>query len=38
MYIRKKPSLGKINEKKLSSTAREMFWPKEATTIVKEKE
>jgi hypothetical protein len=38
MHIRKKPSLGKINEKKLSSTAREMFWPKEANSIVKEKE
>lgn len=29
MYIKKKPSLGKINEKKLSSTAREMFYPQE---------
>jgi hypothetical protein len=27
MNIKKKPSLSKINEKKLSSTAREMFWP-----------
>ena len=39
MHIKKKPSLGKINEKKLSSTARDMFWPKESMkTIIKEKE
>lgn len=37
MYRNKKPSLTKINEKKLSSTARDIFWPKEGKSTLKEK-
>ena len=36
MHNKKKPSLTKINEKKLSSTARDLFWPGEKPSKIQQ--